>query len=176
MVNFRKFKDSTIEFYDQPLVLLSAANGIGKTTIIDAIEWCLTGDIGRLKTAFETRSTNEDERKLNTKGILKNKDSDEKSKVTVFLWLIDGTNEILICREQKNDVLDPECSTVTLNGNEKASKQFINEYIGKSFYNFHFCDIQKSFNIQSTKRCDLVSFFSDFITNYDEQKTNCSKY
>ena len=49
MVNFRGFRDKTIDFNDKSVVLLSAANGIGKTTTIDAIEWCLTGEIGRLK-------------------------------------------------------------------------------------------------------------------------------
>lgn len=66
MVNFRGFCDKTIDFQDKSVVLLSAANGIGKTTTVDAIEWCLTGNIGRLKTAFDTRSTNGDERRMNT--------------------------------------------------------------------------------------------------------------
>ena len=48
MINFRGFTDKTIDFQGKPVVLLSAANGIGKTTTIDAIEWCLTGNIGRL--------------------------------------------------------------------------------------------------------------------------------
>ena len=46
MVNFRGFRDKTIDFNDKSVVLLSAANGIGKTTTVDAIEWCLTGNIG----------------------------------------------------------------------------------------------------------------------------------
>lgn len=49
MVNFRGFRNKTMDFKDKSVILLSAANGIGKTTTVDAIEWCLTGDIGRLK-------------------------------------------------------------------------------------------------------------------------------
>ena len=90
MVNFRGFCDKTIDFQDKSVVLLSAANGIGKTTTVDAIEWCLTGNIGRLKTAFDTRSTNGDERRMNTRGILKNRDAGAKAKVKVILWLLDG--------------------------------------------------------------------------------------
>lgn len=45
MINFRGFCDKTIDFQDKSVVLLSAANGIGKTTTVDAIEWCLTGNI-----------------------------------------------------------------------------------------------------------------------------------
>lgn len=170
MVNFRGFCDKTIDFDDKPVILISAANGIGKTTTIDAIEWCLTGEIGRLKTAFDTRSTNYTDRKKNTNGILKNRNSGNTSKVQVFLWIVDGENEIVLCREQKKDELNPDVSKVTINGNEEKAKIFINQYVGNSFYNFHFCDVQKSFSVQSKKRGDLESLFSEFITNYDEQK------
>ena len=98
MVNFRGFRNKTMDFKDKSVILLSAANGIGKTTTVDAIEWCLTGDIGRLKTAFDTRSTNETDRKMNTEGILKNRDAGTKESVKVELWLFDGEKEIVLCR------------------------------------------------------------------------------
>lgn len=170
MINFRGFSDKTIDFNDRSVVLLSAANGIGKTTTVDAIEWCLTGNIGRLKTAFDTRSTNDAERKMNTDGILKNRDAGAKAKVKVVLWLFDGHKETILCREQTKDELDPSSSKVEIDGNEEMAKSFIREYVGDSFYNFHFCDVQKSFNVQSKKRKDLKDFFNEFITNYDERK------
>lgn len=170
MINFRGFHDKTIDFKDKSVVLLSAANGMGKTTTIDGIEWCLTGNIGRLKTAFNTRSTNDTDRKMNTDGILKNRDADRRMKIKVFLWLLDGKKEILLCREQTKDELDPKLSKVTINKNEEKGQAFIREYIGDSFYNFHFCDVQKSFNVQSKKRKDLKDLFGEFITNYDKQK------
>ena len=170
MINFRGFSDKTIDFNDRSVVLLSAANGIGKTTTVDAIEWCLTGNIGRLKTAFDTRSTNDTERKMNTDGILKNRDAGARTKLKVVLWLFDGDKEIILCREQTKDELDPRSSKVTIDENEEMAKSFVREYVGDSFYNFHFCDVQKSFNVQSKKRKDLKDFFNEFITNYDEQK------
>ena len=168
MINFRGFSDKTIDFNAKPVVLLSAANGIGKTTTVDAIEWCLTGNIGRLKTAFDTRSTNDTERKMNTDGILKNRDAGARTKLKVVLWLFDGDKEIILCREQTKDELDPRSSKVTIDENEEMAKSFVREYVGDSFYNFHFCDVQKSFNVQSKKRKDLKDFFNEFITNYDE--------
>ena len=153
MVNFRGFRDKTIDFNDKPFVLLSAANGIGKTTTIDAIEWCLTGNIGRLKTAFDTRSTNDADRKMNTDGILKNRDAGAKTKVRVVLWLFDGEKETTLCREQTKDELNPGSSKVTIDESEEKAKEFIREYVGDSFYNFHFCDVQKSFNVQSKPSC-----------------------
>lgn len=170
MVNFRGFSDKTIDFQDKSVVLLSAANGIGKTTTVDAIEWCLTGNIGRLKTAFDTRSTNGDERKMNTGGILKNRNAGPKEKVKVSLWLFDGKEERILYREQTKDELNPELSKIKIDDNEKMAKAFIQEYVGDSFYNFHFCDVQKAINVQSRKRKDLKDFFGEFITNYDEQK------
>lgn len=170
MENFRGFRNKTINFHDKSVVLLAAANGIGKTTTVDAIEWCLTGNIGRLKTAFDTRSTNDADRKMNTDGILKNRDAGVKTKVRVVLWLFDGEKETILCREQAKDELNPGLSKVTIDENEEMAKTFIREYVGDSFYNFHFCDIQKSFNVQSKKRKDLNDFFGEFITNYDRQK------
>lgn len=170
MVNFRGFHDKTIDFKDKSVVLLSAANGIGKTTTVDAIEWCLTGNIGRLKTAFDTRSTNDADRRMNTDGILKNRDAGENEKVKVVLWLFDGEKETVLCREQTKDELNPGSSKVTIDENEEMAKKFIREYVGDSFYNFHFCDVQKSFNVQSKKRKDLNALFGEFITNYDGQK------
>ena len=62
--NFRGIRETKdFTFYGKPFVLLSAPNGLGKTTLIDAIEWCFTGNIGRLKAAYDSRSTNFDERK-----------------------------------------------------------------------------------------------------------------
>lgn len=169
MVNFRGFRNKTIDFQDKPVVLLSAANGMGKTTTIDAIEWCLTGGIGRLKAAFDTRSTNDADRRMNTDGILKNRDAGENEKAMVSLWLLDGETEHILCREQSKDELNPKNSRVTLDQSEKKAESFIQECIGDSFYNFHCCDVQKSFNIQSKKRGELVSLFNEFITNYDQQ-------
>lgn len=170
MLNFRGFRDKTINFDDKSVVLLSAANGIGKTTTVDAIEWCLTGNIGRLKTAFDARSTNDADRRMNNNGILKNRDAGANEKIRVVLWLVQGKQEKILCREQKNDELNPMVSRVTIDENEEKAKKFIQKYVGDSFYNFHFCDVQKSFNVQSKKRKDLKDFFGEFITNYDDKK------
>ncbi|MBR7090521.1 MAG: hypothetical protein IKI46_08550 [Lachnospiraceae bacterium] len=40
--------------------------------------------------------------------------------------------------------------------------------IGNSFYNYHFCDVQKSLNVQNKKRKELKDLFGEFITNYDQ--------
>ena len=170
MQNFRGYHDITINFEDKSVVLLSAANGIGKTTVIDAIEWCLTGEIGRLKNAFDSRSTNGQDRKLNTSGILKNRSAGKNEAVRVFLWLTNNGKEIVLCREQAEDILNPNKSRATIDNDEDKAQEFFNSYVGDSFYNFHICDVQKTFNVQSKKRDELEAFFSEFITNYDHQR------
>lgn len=169
MINFRGFREKEINFHNKSVVLLAAANGIGKTTTVDAIEWCLTGCIRRLQISFDTRSPNDSERRLNTRGILKHREAKPRDKVEVFLWLYDGEKERVLHRVQGKDELYPDSSTLTIDGSAEDAKAFVQEYIGNSFYNFHFCDIQKSFNVQSTKREDLNDLFREFITDYTEQ-------
>lgn len=157
MENFRYFSRKTIDFQNKPVILLSAANGVGKTTVADAIEWCLTGKIGRLKASYDTRSTNNTDRKNNAAGILKNRDVGKNDKVKVALTLIDGDQEIVLCREQDTDVLDPGKSIVTIDNDPEKAECFLRKHIGddtqmESFYNFHFCDIQKSFNTSSSDK------------------------
>lgn len=175
MVHFRGFREKTIHFDAKPVVLLTAANGFGKTTTVDAIEWCLTGSIGRLKAAFTTRSTNENDRTMNAAGILKHREATDEDWVRVELTLLDEGRETVFCRVQQPDRLDPEASTVTIDGNQDEAQRFLEEHVGDrtqlgNFYHYHFCDIQKSFHVQSTKRANLKEIFREFITNYDNEK------
>ncbi len=168
--NFRGFINKEFIFKDCPVVLLSAANGLGKTTVIDAIEWCLTGNIGRLKNAYDNRSSNETDRKMNVDGILKNRNAGVNDEISVCLYLNDGQKVTTLCRRQKNDELNPDLSDFLLDGDEKEANEFYRNFVGDSFYNYHFCDVQKSFYIQNSKRKDLRVFFDEFLTNFDDQK------
>lgn len=141
------------------MVLLAAANGVGKTTTVDAIEWCLTGNIGRLRASFDIRSTNNDERNMNKDGILKYSAADSNKKVKVTICLYNGIREMILCREQKNDYLDPEMSMVTLDGDEDAAATFIKEYVGESFYNYHFVTSKNllTFRVLREKNYRIIS-------------------
>nr|WP_294489203.1 AAA family ATPase [uncultured Anaerosporobacter sp.] len=172
ITNFRGFKESReFIFNDRSFIFLSAQNGLGKTTIIDAIEWCLTGTIGRLKNSYDSRSTNDAERKKNLDGILKNKKAANKEKITVEVKVLDHKESYIICREQKKDELNPQNSVVTVNGKPHVEGDWLDTNIDNNFYNLHFCDIQKSFGIQNKKRQDLPEMFTEFITDYSKQET-----
>ena len=140
----------------KPFILLSAPNGLGKTTLIDAIEWCFKGNIGRLKSAFDSRSTNDTERKKNIKGILKNKNAKSTDEICVVLQIANESNMKEIKRSQLKDELKEEASTVWVNG-QKDKKELLKEFIGCNFYNFHFCDIQKSIGMQSRRNGNYLS-------------------
>lgn len=170
MKNFRGFSgEKEISFGDTPFVLLSAPNGSGKTSVIDAIEWCLTGSIGRLKEAYDNRSTNNAERKKNWDGILKNKNAGKQEYVEVELTYFDQNTIFCLSRKQKSDDLNSENSEVLLNGSHEFVDSELKRIVDKSFYNYHFCDVQKSFGIQSKQRKDLPELFTEFITDYSKE-------
>ncbi len=169
--NFRGFYgEKEFNFGGKPFVLLSAQNGLGKTSVIDAIEWCLTGSIGRLKEAYDNRSTNNTERRKNLDGILKNKNAHENDFIEVELIYSHDDKEHRLCRRQKKDDLNSEYSEVYLDGKSDFAKKELERIVDKSFYNYHFCDVQKSFGIQSKQRKDLPELFTEFITDYRKEK------
>lgn len=168
--NFRGIQEKReFLFEGKPFVLLSAPNGLGKTTLIDAVEWCLTGNISRLKNAFDTRSTNNDERKKNVDGILKNKRASGNAQIEVVLEIIDNDKKYVVRRVQKKDELNEKASKVTVNDKEELAAELLPQIADKNFYNFHYCDVQKSIEIQSRKRKDLPDLFSEFITDYSRE-------
>lgn len=54
--NFKVFDEFEIDFADSRLASFGGPNGYGKTTIFDAIELCITGDIKRIKTVDSSGS------------------------------------------------------------------------------------------------------------------------
>ena len=93
----------------------------------------------------------------------------EDAEISVILHIIDGNQEFTIRRVQTKDELNPKSSTVNVSGSEKRAKQLLSAIADQSFYNYHFCDVQKSMDIQNRKRKDLPGLFSDFITDYSRE-------
>ena len=159
ITNFRGIRETKkFSFDGKPFILLSASNGLVKTTLIDAIEWCFTGNIGRLKTAYDSRSTNSDERKKNIKGILKNKNAGSVDEVCVIVQIVDDDKIRQIKRTQQKDELNESSSTLFVNEQKDTTKNLLKEFIGSNFYNFHFCDIQKSIGMPKKKRTTRIIF------------------
>lgn len=170
--NFRGFRrEKTFDFGGKTFVMLTAPNGKGKTSIIDAIEWCLTGDIKRLHEVYDVRNKNATEKKKNAGAILKNKDGSNE-KTTVKIYVSSGDEEYIICREQENDTLD-DVGVINVNGQEgKNAEEILSRLIDvDNFYKYHFCDMQKTYRFLSKSRENMDEEFSDFSSDYTEAKT-----
>ncbi len=168
ITNFRGFSEKTFDFEEKPLVLLTAPNGKGKTSLIDAIEWCLTGDICRLHQVYNDRNqaTTEKNLQLNEKTILKNKDHLE-CQTKVKLNLTNNRQEYVITRKQDNDTLSNpgQIQVNEKSGNE--AKQILNNLRdSKNFYNYHVCDMQKAYNFLRIGRGDMSEKFAAFTSNH----------
>lgn len=167
--NFKIYKYKEFNFGESKMILLTGANGFGKTTLIDAIEWCFTGDIGRLKKHYEERNTTqaEIERKENKNGIIKHSNSNEREMVKVEVTLKIGNDEVKIYREQKEDSLYVNTELKFIGNVSSDIKERIIESTSKDiFYNYHVCDTSKSYDFLNSRRQEVKSHFEDFIKSY----------
>ena len=175
--DFRGIKEGAFDFEGDAFVLVSAPNGIGKTTLIDAIEWGLTGNIGRISLVESGRGS-QAEKKKTSRGVLKHKNAGEGDEVRVELIVRDNEENVYkIIRTNKNDVLDEDAAKTQLSKvkiedadcNEKT-EEWLSNLVGTGFYQHHFCDLHKSFSIQTSRRESLMEQFQDFITDYSKQE------
>lgn len=167
--NFRAYKIFEEDLLNKPVVLITGPNGYGKTTLIDAIEWGLTGDIKRISNSYEKRNTTrpEKERQENFKGQLKNKEAASDAKVRVeIIFQIDNA-EFSIWREQITDYLG---ESTELNYSEGVSDEIrtaIKNLNNQKFYPYYVCDNNKAYDFLRTPRKDVLDLFRDFLQNND---------
>ena len=86
--NFKVFEDEPIDFKSAELITLGGPNGYGKTSIFDAIELALTGNIARF-IQIEKSTGNEDN--------IVERDTGKKLEIT--LTLFNGQKRVVIKRE-----------------------------------------------------------------------------
>lgn len=180
ILNFRAFREKEFDFKSKPLILLTAPNGFGKTSLVDAIEWCFTGTVKRLEESYVERKIGDTDAKNLKKGLILNSDeSIENANVTLTLNISEesGLSQMVIQRtttvndlgcentklqvKYQGKVLDDDDAKITL-------EKFLNI---DNYYKYHICDVQKTFRFLSQRRKETNNFFADFITNYDELDT-----
>ncbi|WP_294359042.1 AAA family ATPase [uncultured Clostridium sp.] len=165
--NFRVYKNEKIDFQNNQLILLTGSNGYGKTSLIDAIEWCITGDIKRAHLNYDDRNSSNSEKKRNEnqKGILKNKYCEKNDKVRVTLILSCDGEEVSITRERKEDSLNT-IDDFKINGNNLSDavlKSIEDLKKEDSIYKYHCCDMNKAYRFMNSSRQDLKTQVSDFL-------------
>ncbi len=164
--NFKLYKEETFNFDDNMFILISGANGFGKSTVLDAIEWCLTGDIRRITNSFLKRNTSKSEQKRvdNNRGIIKNKFSGKNDEVLVILTLSVNGKEIRVRRSQVNDSLNSE-NELFFEGDvsEKLKTQIVKAINSEYFYSYNICDTYKNYDFLTSSRSNILNMFRDFI-------------
>ena len=139
LVNFRKFKNTTIEFPDGVTGVIGL-NGAGKSTVFEAIAWVLYGPV-----AARTSSD-----------LIRRKDTLPSDSCRVELEFVFEDENYRIVREMKGKNLTTS-ATATINGKVAATtadgvNRFIQKKLGldfKSFYTSIFAK-QKELNALST--------------------------
>lgn len=171
--NFRAYKEKVSLTLDNQFVLLSGENGFGKTSLIDAIEWCLTGNIRRLYASFNDRADDkqiERNKEINKRGILKNKKCKKDDVVKVSLVLDCDGEEIEICRRRRDDSLDVHDNFEIISDNVSSYARGRIEQLKTSaegIYDSNFLDMNKSYRFMNMSRVELKEQISDFIDNYE---------
>lgn len=97
LYNFKNFRHETVIDFSDNITFLVGPNGFGKTTIFDAIELGLTGNISRITQMIQVTGEN----------IVYNKpffQNDSSEPVIIKLWLEKSNGEQLaIIRKFKNN-------------------------------------------------------------------------
>ncbi|MBD3917586.1 AAA family ATPase [Paenibacillus sp. PR3] len=188
IMNFRGYKEKSFDLFSNKetqnmkngIILISGSNGFGKTTLLDAIEWCLTGTVRRLESEFLRRKENSKSLQL---GLIKNNSSRKGDSVSVEIEAyFNGKNVSLIrtfnATTEKNGFnLDETNFSFKIEGNEYAGKTvddlFFTELdeevkVSKYFYDRHICTFDKNLKIYNNSREDFYQSFSLFFGGTEE--------
>lgn len=152
--SFKAFKHIHLELGCSSLLTLDGPNGYGKTSIFDAIELLLTGQIKRIQNLFSTlmikKKTNYDD------NLFWNTRSGEKD-LSIKIKFVDGDRELVLARHapakafstKTNNRADkfehfklyklPDFSSNDYSTNNVRDNQYLEEVFGKNFReNFSF--------------------------------------
>lgn len=177
--NFRGYSnesifDFTVNDNTAKVILLSGANGYGKTSLIDAIEWCLTGNVDRVLTEFKGRTEAKERRTLlANKGLLRNINR-VKDDINVSLEL-DYKGNIVVCKRVFNGEYDFEalgmsekpiitCTDAVVQ--DEVYKMFLNNL--ETFNDNNICSLEKNLKMYSKGRKNIYELFQDLFVEYKE--------
>ncbi|MBV4418925.1 AAA family ATPase [Clostridium tyrobutyricum] len=160
---------------DVKMILLTGANGYGKTSLLEAIEWCFTGTVERLERDFRSRCKNKEATtdKAN-KGILRNRNGERKP-VFVKVEAIYKKKSIVIERkfEESLDIDGYKLSLPKVTCEDSDIKNEFVKELEKVIYEFndrYICSYEKNIILYNKGRKDIYEMFSCFYRDNIEAK------
>lgn len=166
MKNFRGYKEQAYTFSDEQIILLGGPNGYGKTSLLDAIEWVMTGTVKRIADEYKKRK--DTTIMANKKGLIAYSDSNINSvyvqmdiqldKGIYTLVRVPGKKpELLLKKENTELTITKEDGTV-LNYNDLFSLEF-----EKRFNINHICTYEKNVHLYEMSRNEMYDFFETYF-------------
>jgi len=165
------------------LVLITGPNGYGKSSLLDAIEWCLTGSIKRVVNYCNSKKSDLSSIK-SQEGLLRNINCSNSEPVKVELIGKFGEKKVSIIRlyNDRNDYgvgLNGNGSSLSIKIDDKIiledsndpksinNIEFIQYPITDYFYERFVCSFEKAIEIYEKGRADLYDMFSLFLGGTD---------
>ncbi|NWQ43311.1 AAA family ATPase [Bacillus sp. EB106-08-02-XG196] len=170
--NFRGYEEKTFTFFNgnkdnSGLILLSGSNGYGKTSLLDAFEWCFTGTIHRLKEDYDARN---EKRNLKVKkGLIRHngQNGDVVVKIEFIYKGADYKVKRIFNSTDESLAFDTENSDFYINDEEitqlKTIDYVLDEPIAKDFYERYTCSYEKNLRIYEKSRENIYHLFSSFF-------------
>lgn len=183
---FRIYQEEKFTFVTEngeiaPLVLISGGNGKGKTSIMDAIEWCFTGNVQHLNIPYKTRVKG-DPLKGHSFGLLRNKDCEKTEETWVELTFEENGTESNLRRSTTNNELGLEKTSLSIirageTLDAEAAQKWLAQRFDSSdrpfadfFYKYFVCDQQKAEDFRCKSRKDMTEEFEDFTLEHSVAK------
>ncbi|MBY0029886.1 hypothetical protein ACQKJG_23230 [Priestia megaterium] len=178
--NFRGYSQQDFNFFNENdnkfgLILLGGPNGYGKTSLLDAIEWCLTGTVTRLREDYEVR--NEKKNTKIKKCLIRH--NGLNNEVCVEIEGIYENKPILLKRvfnkTDESEAFNPENSIFFVNNNQinnhKTMDYIFRQPIAKDFYERFTCSYEKNIRVYEKSRTNIYEMFSSFFGGTKEIET-----